>query len=56
MNQMPATSLEQVRADLRKAEANRSDPRRRGLFWNAKIWDEIFKKITGLEDNRDYNI
>src|SRR5687768_10049663 len=56
MNQMPATLLEQARADLHKAEANRSDPRRRGLFWNAKTWDETFKKITGLEDNRDYNI
>jgi tetratricopeptide (TPR) repeat protein len=56
MSQTPTISLEQARAELRKAEANRSDPRRRGLFWNAKTWEETFKKITASEYDRDHDI
>jgi tetratricopeptide (TPR) repeat protein len=56
MNQTPHLALDRARERLREAEADRRDPRRRGLFWDAEAWDKIFKQIIELEGNRDRSL
>lgn len=56
MNQTSVSPLDQAREQLRAAEADRGDPRRHGLFWDANAWDDIFDKIVALESSRDHKI
>jgi tetratricopeptide (TPR) repeat protein len=45
--------LAQYRENLREAEANRRDLRRRGLFWDAEDWQHTFNAIVSLEQDDD---
>src|SRR5689334_23023904 len=56
MNQKSPSALDRAREQLREADEDRRNPRRRGLFWNAESWDKIFEEINRQEDERDESL
>lgn len=46
-------NIEAERDQIRQLEAVRDDPRRRGIQWNAGLWDRTLRRLSACEAARD---
>lgn len=48
-------NIEAERDQIRQLEAVRDDPRRRGIQWNAGLWERTLRRLIACEAARDAN-